>query len=150
MPRAKTNEEFYKEVNDVNPDIDLYGFYKNGNSKIACKCKKCGYKWISTARNLLKPKKCLGCFHTEKIFEYPDISHEEFCEIISKNYPSLIITGTYYKGLKLISCTCKDCDYHSRIRVQMLLEKTYKCPICKDGKENIKYGINDIKKIITS
>ena len=94
MPRAKTNEEFYKEVNDVNPDIDLYGFYKNGNSKIACKCKKCGYKWTSTARNLLKPKKCLGCFHTEKIFEYPDISHEEFCEIISKNYPSLIITGT--------------------------------------------------------
>ena len=61
----------------------------------------------------LKPKKCLGCFHAEKTFEYPDISHEKFCETVSKIYPSLIITGTYYNGLKLISCTCKDCGYHS-------------------------------------
>lgn len=112
-----------------------------------CKCKICGYEWISTARNLLKPKKCLGCFHAEKTFEYPDISHEEFCETVSKIYPSLIITGTYYNGLKLISFTCKDCGYHSRVRVQMLLEGTYECPICKDGKENIKYGINDIKTV---
>ncbi len=147
MPRAKTNEEYYEEVNLINPNIEVSGFYVNGNSKMHCKCKICDYEWGSTARNLLKHKKCLGCFHKEKKFEYPDISHEEFCEIISKTYPALIITGTYYKGLQLISCTCKDCDYHSRVRVQTLLENTYKCPICKDGKENIKYGINDIKTV---
>ena len=147
MPRAKTNEEYYEEVSRINPTIEVTGFYVNGLSKMHCRCKICGYEWTSTARNLLEPKKCLGCFHAEKTFEYPDISHEEFCEIISKSYPSLIITGTYYKGLKLISCTCKDCGYHARVRVQMLLEKTYECPICKDGKENIKYGINDIKTV---
>lgn len=147
MPRAKTNEEFHEEVKLVNPDIEVTGFYVNGDSKMNCKCKICVYEWTSTARNLIKPKKCLGCMHSERIFEYPDITHEEFCEIVKEKYPSLIITGTYYKGLQLISCTCKDCDYHARVRVQMLLEGTYECPICKDGKENIKYGINDIKTV---
>ncbi len=147
MSKRKTNEEFYKEVYSINSDIEVSGLYINGLSKMNCKCKICGYEWTSTARNLLKPKKCLGCFHAEKIFVYPNISHEEFCKTVSKIYPSLIITGTYYKGLKLISCTCNDCGYHSRNRVQMLLEEAYKCPICKDGKENVKYGINDIKTI---
>lgn len=147
MPRAKTNEEYYEEVSRINPDIGILGFYVNGNSKMHCKCKICGYEWTSTARNLLEKKKCLGCLHAERAFKYPDISHKEFCKIISETYSSLTITGTYFKGLKLISCTCKNCGYHSRIRVQKLLENTYECPICKDGKENIKYGINDIKTV---
>lgn len=147
MARAKTNEEFHNEMKLVNPDIEITGFYVNGDSKMNCKCKICGYEWTSTARNLIKPKKCLGCMHNKRIFEYPDITHEEFCEIVKEKYPSLIITGTYYKGLKLISCTCTDCNYHARVRVQMLLEGTYECPICKDGKENIKYGLNDIKTV---
>lgn len=147
MARAKTNEEYYEEVSRINPDIEISGFYVNGNSKMHCRCKICEYEWNSTARNLLKSKKCLGCFHTEKTFEYPDILHEKFCKIIGDKYPSLNITGTYYKGLQRISCTCKYCNYHSRVRVQMLLEGTYECPICKNGRENIKYGINDIKTV---
>lgn len=147
MPRAKTNEEYYKEVTKINPNIDVTGIYTNGLSKMHCKCKICGYEWNSTARNLLKPKQCLGCHHVKRIFKYPDITHNEFCNIVKEKYPSLKITGTYYKELQLISCTCADCNYHSRIRVQMLLEGTYKCPICKNGKENIDYGVNDIKTI---
>lgn len=85
-------------------------------------------------KKFIKTKEMFRMFHAEKIFVYPNISHEEFCKTVSKIYPSLIITGTYYKGLKLISCTCNDCGYHSRNRVQMLLEEAYKCPICKDGK----------------
>lgn len=147
MPKAKTNEEYYKEVTKINPDIEITGFYVNGNSKMNCKCKICGYEWTSTARNLINPKKCLGCMHNKRTFEYPDITHDDFCNIIKENYPSLKITGTYYKGLNLISCTCTDCGYHTRVRVQMLLEGTYECQICKDGKENIKYGLNDIKTV---
>lgn len=147
MARAKTNEEYYNEVTEINPNIKISGFYVNGNSKMNCQCNECGYKWISTARNLLNPKQCLNCFHKERIFEYPDIFHSEFCKLIEENYPLLTITGTYYKGLKLISCTCKNCGYHKRARVQKLLENTYECSMCKNGKENIKYGINDIKSV---
>ena len=110
VPRAKTNEEYYEKVSRINPNIEVSGFYVNELTKMSCKCKICGYPWTSTARNLLEPKKCLGCLHAERIFEYPDISHEEFCEIVGKSYPSLVITGTYYKGLQLISCTCKNCN----------------------------------------
>ena len=31
MPRAKTNEEYYTEANKINKDIEITGFYKNGN-----------------------------------------------------------------------------------------------------------------------
>ena len=147
MARRKTNEEYHDEVKRINPHIDITGTYLNNNTKMNCKCKRCGYEWTSTARNLLKHKKCLGCIQQARIFEYPDISHEKFCETIKGSYPSLVITGKYYKGLQLISCTCQDCNQHSRVRVQMLLEGTYKCPICETGKENIKYGINDIKTV---
>ena len=147
MARRKTNEEYHKEVKQINPHIDITGTYLNNNTKMNCKCKTCGYKWTSTARNLLKHKQCLSCMQQARIFEYPDISHEEFCETVKGSYPSLVITGKYYKGLQLISCTCQDCNQHSRVRVQMLLEDTYKCPICETGKENIKYGVNDIKTV---
>lgn len=147
MSKKKTHEEFLQEVNKINPHIEISGLYVNVESKINCKCKVCGYEWTTTAKNLLKPKKCLYCFQKDKIFEYPDISHKEFCNIITNNYPTLSITGIYIKGMQTISCTCKECGHHARIRVQMLLERTYKCPICNNGKENIKYGINDIKTV---
>lgn len=33
MSRAKTNEEFHEEVKLVNPDIEVTGFYVNGDSR---------------------------------------------------------------------------------------------------------------------
>lgn len=147
MAKRKTNDEFYQEVYSINPHIELSGTYKNGDSKIRCKCKKCGYEWITTARNLIYKKKCLRCFHNEQKFVYPDISHEEFCNIVKKKYPNISITGTYHKGLMLISYTCKKCGYHSRGRVQQFLDGTFQCKICDQGKEDIKYGINDIRSV---
>lgn len=66
MPRAKTNEEYYKEVSRINPTIEVTGFYVNGLSKMHCRCKICGYEWDSTARNLLEPKKMFGMFSCRK------------------------------------------------------------------------------------
>ena len=84
MSKRKTNEEFYKEVYSINSDIEVSGLYINGLSKMNCKCKICGYEWTSTARNLLKPKKCLGCFHAEKIFVYPNNPKKLICATIQK------------------------------------------------------------------
>lgn len=147
MARRKTTKEYYQQVNKINPNIIISGEYLNGDSKITCECKICGYLWTSTARNLIYKKKCLNCLHVNRIFLYPDISHEEFCSEIKEKYPDITITGVYRKDLKLISCTCKKCGNHSRVRTQMLLEGTYKCAICDKGKENVKFGINDIKTI---
>jgi len=147
MARKKTQEEFEREVQKVNPHIEISGVYLNGNSKIQCKCKKCNNEWTSTARNLIKKTQCLNCFHKERIFIYPNIPHNEFIEIVNNSYPNLIITGTYDPNKKLITCKCTKCNCVSRVRTQMLLESTYECRICKNGKENIKIGINDIKSI---
>ena len=34
MPRAKTNEEYYEEVSRINPNIEVFGFYVNGLTKM--------------------------------------------------------------------------------------------------------------------
>lgn len=145
MPKAKKHSEYIEEVRKINPHITLKGEYKTALSRFECTCSLCGYKWITDARNLLTPKKCLGCLTKERTFVYPDISDKEFKEQVYKNYPNLIITSTYTKDMKLVRCKCNDCGYISRVRVQKLLENTYKCTICVNGKENIIYGKNDIK-----
>lgn len=147
MAVAKTNYEYHNEVKSINPNIIIEGFYQNGLSKMKCTCKKCGYEWTSNARNLVNPKKCLNCMRVERIFEYPYITDEEFKNTIKNNYPNIIVRGTYTIGLKTITCECKDCGYISRIRTQQLLQSTYKCSICENGHENIKYGENDIKTV---
>ena len=40
---SKSHEDFISDLKDINPDIEILGKYKNINTKIQCKCKKCGY-----------------------------------------------------------------------------------------------------------
>lgn len=147
MPVAKTNEEYYEEASKINPHIKITGIYHNGGTKMHCECKTCHYEWTSAARNLLKKKKCYNCILKERTFVYPDITHEEFCNIIKEYYPDLVVTGKYKKNRQTIACKCNKCGYKSRVRTQKLLEHTYECPICTNGKENIEYGVNDIKTV---
>ena len=143
MGKRKTHEEFIDEVTTINPHLEFIGEYINGNSKIKCKCKKCGYEWTSTARNLIKPKKCLNCMKSEEKINI-DYSDEEFKSIIKNKYPDLIITGAYKTGQNLITCKCIKDGHIARVRCQKLLKGTYRCPICINGKEKVEVGINDL------
>ena len=65
--RYKTIEEFKEEIYLVHPDIVIEGEYVNAKSIFECTCKKCNYKWSSTANNL-KYHGCSQCgnSHGEK------------------------------------------------------------------------------------
>lgn len=146
MARKKTQEEFENEAYLANPHLKFIGAYNNGDSKIKCKCKKCGYEWISAARNLIKPKKCLHCMKLDQEINM-DYSDKEFKEIVKNNYPSLEITGEYKSGQQLITCKCSIDGYVSRIRCQMLVKGIYKCPMCTKGQENVEIGVSDLATI---
>lgn len=45
MPRKKTQEEFEKEIFDINPNIEVIREYKNNYTPVSFKCKVCGYEW---------------------------------------------------------------------------------------------------------
>jgi hypothetical protein len=51
MAKRKTDKEYHNEVESVNPNIIIDGFYKNGLSKMKCTCKK---MWIRMDINCKK------------------------------------------------------------------------------------------------
>lgn len=56
-----THEEFIRRMSNVNTDIEILGDYKNGHTKIKCRCKVDGYEWYTLPNNLLKGSGCPKC-----------------------------------------------------------------------------------------
>lgn len=56
---AKTHEDFIEEMRIKNPDVEVIGTYFNNETKIKCKCKKCGHEWDAKPKHLTG--KCTGC-----------------------------------------------------------------------------------------
>ena len=62
----KTHEEFIKQMNQVNPNIEILGKYEGVNKSIECRCSICGKKWNSTPSYLLRGRGC-SCYKKNKI-----------------------------------------------------------------------------------
>lgn len=57
--QKKTHEQFIKELEDINPNIEILSQYDGTHSKIKCRCKKDDHTWYTTPHNLLTNKN--GC-----------------------------------------------------------------------------------------
>lgn len=53
MPRKKTHQEFIKQMNIINSNIEILSQYQNNKTKVACKCKICNHEWEARPDNLL-------------------------------------------------------------------------------------------------
>lgn len=56
---TKSQEQFVKEMAEVNKDIEILGAYVNTHTKIKCKCNICNTVWYGYPANLLN--KSTGC-----------------------------------------------------------------------------------------
>lgn len=59
--RKKTHEEYIKQVNAVNPNIEVVGEYINRKTKITHKCKLCDNEWETIPYNILSGQGCPKC-----------------------------------------------------------------------------------------
>lgn len=50
--RKKTTEEFKKQIQDINSNIEILGEYQGNKIKISCKCKICSHEWEARPDNL--------------------------------------------------------------------------------------------------
>lgn len=69
----RTQEEFEKDVNEINPDIIVLGEFTKVATKISFKCKNCGYEWLAKPNNILSGKGCPHCrvsYGEKKIFKW--------------------------------------------------------------------------------
>ena len=58
---VKTNEDFLKELNQINPDIKVLEKYVNATTKLKCQCLKCNNVFYSDPHHLLSNKGCPNC-----------------------------------------------------------------------------------------
>lgn len=59
--RTKPEEVFLEELRRINPNVAVTERYRNTNTPIACKCKRCGYEWTPRPSSLLSGTGCPSC-----------------------------------------------------------------------------------------
>lgn len=57
----KTNSIFVKQLQQINPNIEILEPYINSITKLQCKCKKCGFLWKLDPHHLLSGRGCPCC-----------------------------------------------------------------------------------------
>ena len=57
----KTHSQFVKELEQINPDIEVIGTYSLNNVNIDCLCRNCNYRWSPLPSDILLGKGCPKC-----------------------------------------------------------------------------------------
>ena len=128
----KTHEEFIKELQQINPDIEILGTYVNNNTKIKCKCKIDGYIWETRPSDLLKGHGCSEC-KKRKLTEQLTKTHEQFIHELHQVNKDIEVLGTYENAKTKIKCRCKICGNEWEARPNDLLNGVG-CPKCNISK----------------
>lgn len=90
----KSQEQFIKEMESINPDVEIVGEYYNSHTKIECKCKICNDIFSASPTNLLRGKGCSHCNKSKgekKIKQYLESNFITFEQ--QKTYNDLIGVG---------------------------------------------------------
>lgn len=124
--QSKTQEQFITELQQVNPNIEVLGQYKNIKVKILCRCKIDGYEWEVRPISLLQGTGCPKCAGCVKLT--PDQFIQQF-KTNNKHAHDIELQETFInKGIK-IKCKCKKCGYEWEARPDSLINGVG-CPKC--------------------
>lgn len=103
--RKKTTKEFIKEMEIINPNIEIIGEYKSNREPIECRCKKCGRLYSRSPYHLLLGEKCKKCTMMERSKKVRNIDTDEVFlnakeAAIKYNCSSKIISAVCSKSRK--------------------------------------------------
>lgn len=66
--RKKTNEEFIRQIQDINPLIEIKETYNGDAVPLIVQCKQCNYSWRATPSMLLRGSGCPRCARSQSSF----------------------------------------------------------------------------------
>lgn len=147
MGRKKISNEVYtKRLQQLGvlEKIELLEEYRGKNSKILCRCKKCGYEWRTRTDHLTNGNGCPNCRNTYFRGLYVK-THEKFInELKEKGIDNKIeVIGKYINNETKIRVRCKKCGYEWETIPTRILDGRLckKCAIEKKKKTNIEFLI---------
>lgn len=102
---TRTREEFVKELEECNPEIELIGDYINMRTKTLFRCKKHDTYWNALPNNILKGIGCKEC-GKEKIAMKNTLTHDEYVRRVKEISPNIEVLGQYIGNKKSIMHMC--------------------------------------------
>lgn len=87
--RAKTQEEYEKEVETLHPKIKVRGVYVNADTPILHECLADGYRWMARPGNILSGKCCPECAGNLKM------TNDEYINNLRDANPNVIALEEY-------------------------------------------------------
>ena len=120
-----SNDDFLERIKGSLNDIKILSEYQGSRSKIKCECKKCGNKWETEARNLLRGNGCPVCNKSN-----PKLTTEQYKIQLKKINPNIIVMGEYTGNGNKITCKCKICGYEW-YPFANAIKSGHGCPNCK-------------------
>lgn len=143
--RLMTTSDFKKKLTAINPDIEVLGEYKNTQSPILCRCKKCGHEWSPVAGSILYGSGCPVCGQRRSINKRTKTPETFIKEMAQKN-PDIEVLEDYVNNNTKIKCHCRICGYVWEAAPKSLL-KGHGCPQCAG---RIRYDTTSFKERMAS
>ena len=127
--KKKTNEQFLRELYEINPNIQPLEEYVNNRTKILCRCLKCGYEWKVTPTHLISSKSgCKYCKSKENGMKKRK-DPEEFKIQLQEINPTIKLLSEYSMSADKIKCECLICGHKWSTKASDLL-RGIGCPGC--------------------
>lgn len=151
MSKRKTTEEFKKDLQKVNPNIEVIGEYINRDTPIQCHCLVCGHgangEWANRPSNMIGKKQgCPRCRDSKFREKYAKTT-EQFIEEMKIKNPTVEVIGDYVNNQTNIKCRCSKCGNEWNARPSHLLEPIPSgCPKCLDNHKRERLVIETLEK----
>ena len=101
--KHRNNEEFIRDVNIINPQIEPLEQFVKTDTKIKFRCKICGHIWSAKPNHILEGHGCPECGGSR------NKTNEEFLHEINLVNPDINPITPYVNAKTKITCLCKTC-----------------------------------------
>lgn len=101
--KLRNNEEFIRDVNIINPQIEPLEQFVRTDTKIKIRCKICGYVWNARPNHILEGHGCPECGGSRTK------TNEEFIHELKLVNPDINPITPYVNRKTKITCLCKTC-----------------------------------------
>ena len=119
-----TNDNFLFRMKDIHPNIEVLEEYVTSQTKVKCKCLKCGYEFSSVPASLLSGYGCLKCGNAPR--KTTDVYKEEVKSLVGDEF---VVCGEYINCDSKIRMYHTVCNKYFDIPPTIFLMK-HKCPNC--------------------
>lgn len=127
------NDTFIHNLSMWNPDVEALEKYKNSQTKIMCRCRKCGYEWKVKPNMLQQGNGCPKCAGSLKK------TNTQFISEIHEKNPYIEPLEEYKNNKTKLLYRCKKCGHEWRAKPNSILSGSG-CPKCGIEKISTKIG----------